>query len=341
MAEKTTVSKKKISADWLLQGALSRIGDMLDSVTGRKWTPASSLATSGLIERLKKLLDKEAREVPGKGTVVPHNIKLKMQWDKFSTDAEDAIAKLQNELLIAAADHINDRLYYTYAPLKLEVKQDYFTEGVKLFVSFDTFAQEANEGELNVTMPAINIPGALLSAPEPAVPRSTEFIARFEAGGKARERKLQLNAGDRLSIGRTGSNDLVIDDASVSKIHASLALNAEGALSVADTGSTNGTFINGVRMSYGKASVLTEEDVVRFGSVDVVFEKLPDEPSSSAPEQDADDQTVQIDGFEFTSRHDEKTGPDIPSPDEEKGGEDETAAANQEENEEEEADKAE
>ena len=42
-----------------------------------------------------------------------------MQWDKFSTDAEDAIKKLEHELLTAAIDHINDNRYHTYAPSEI------------------------------------------------------------------------------------------------------------------------------------------------------------------------------------------------------------------------------
>ena len=73
-----------------------------------------------MIERIKKLLDSEAKNFPGKGRVVPHNIKLKMQWDKFSDEYETAMDALHNELLTAAIDHINDSLYYTFAPVSLE-----------------------------------------------------------------------------------------------------------------------------------------------------------------------------------------------------------------------------
>lgn len=121
MTEKTPDSNKGFSADWLLRGSLTKIGDMFDPLTGRRWVPSSSLAASELIEKIKRLLDAEAQHVPGKGTVVPHNIKLKMQWDKFSTDAEEALKKLEYELLAATADHINDLRYYTYPPISLEV----------------------------------------------------------------------------------------------------------------------------------------------------------------------------------------------------------------------------
>src|SRR5204863_4259705 len=105
--------KKPLSVEWLMRGVLTKLGDSLDRFTGRHWVPSSTLAASELIGRIKKLLDAEAKQVSGKGTVVPHNIKLKMQWDKFSDDSETALDALRDELLAAAVDHINDSLYYT------------------------------------------------------------------------------------------------------------------------------------------------------------------------------------------------------------------------------------
>jgi hypothetical protein len=241
---------------------------------GRKWTPSSSLATSELIERLKKLLDSEARQVPGKGTVVPHNIKLKMQWDKFSDDASDSLERLETELLAAAADYINDSLYYTAAPLRIKVTPDYFVEGVKLHAGFDE--PDGEEAELNVTMPAINISNAVAEAPA-QIATSKSYIARFEIKGAMKQKTLEFPPRGRLAVGRTGSSDLILDDISVSKIHASLAIDAAGELSVADTGSTNGTFINGERISYGTATRLVRGDRVKFGEVEVEFEPVASE----------------------------------------------------------------
>lgn len=287
MTEKQPVAKKHFTADWLMQGVLTRIGDTFDRLTGRRWIPSSSLATSGLIERLLKLIDSEAVEVAGKGTVVPHNIKLKIQWDKFSTDADDSIEKLENELLIAAADHINDCLYYTHAPLHIEVKPDYFTEGVKLFVSFDKFGGEDHEAELNVTVPSIKLNNEQTNLPDKKTDvGEITFIARFKIKDAARERKLSFHQDTRLSIGRTGSNDLILDDVSVSKIHASLVADRDDNLSLADTGSTNGTFINDTRIAYGKAVKLVGGDRVKFGSVEVVFERVEDASALAKTEDD-------------------------------------------------------
>jgi pSer/pThr/pTyr-binding forkhead associated (FHA) protein len=64
-----------------------------------------------------------------------------------------------------------------------------------------------------------------------------------------------------------------LHDTSVSKIHATLLMNQQGTLLVADTGSTNGTFINGRRISYGEARQIADGDVVGFGDVEVRFRR--------------------------------------------------------------------
>ncbi len=320
MTEKPPAPKKGFSADWLLRGSLTKIGDTFDRFTGRRWVPSSTLATSELIERIKKLLDAEAKEIPGKGTVVPHNIKLKIQWDKFSTDAEESIKKLEYELLAATADHINDSLYYTYAPISLEVKPDYFIEGVKLMVSFDRFTDDDRDVEMNLTIPGIEVADMLPDAASTPVAPGQIYVARFRTSGLDKEKRLEFPPGGRISVGRTGSSNLVIDDSSVSKIHAALSVGEDGVLSVADTGSTNGTFINDERISYGKATRLVANDRVKFGTVEVTFEQAA-QPTVQAEEADEapKEEVIEIDGFEFkrkSSENEAESLPAIPIPDE-------------------------
>ena len=274
MSENTTSTKKSFSIDWLIRGVLTKFGDIFDTLTGRRWKPSSSLATSELTEKLKKLLDLEVRDLKEKGKFVPHNLKLKMQWDKFSTDSEKALKTLQNELLIAAIDHINDNRYQTYEPINLEVKPDYFTEGVKLIASFDKVGKEENEAAMNVTVPDIKVGDF---APTPPIieiePQKEIVTAEYSVGGKPKSVKLVFSPGTRRSVGRNKQNDLVIEDNSVSKIHAAIVLNRENQLQIADTGSTNGTFINDQRISYGKAVTISDSDNVKFGTVEVSIKR--------------------------------------------------------------------
>ncbi|HTK38133.1 MAG TPA: FHA domain-containing protein [Pyrinomonadaceae bacterium] len=293
-------TKKSFSPDWLVRGVLTKLGDTFDRLTGRGWKPSSSLATSELIEKLKALLDAEAQDLGDKGIFVPHNISLKMQWDKFSTDSEKSMKALENEMLTAVVDHINDKRYYTRGPIELHVKPDYFTQGVKLFVSFDKSSDDEREAAIHVSAPANNT--ADLPAAEIDRLKIDGFRARFATNDKPREVLLSFANRKRNSVGRTKENDLDIDDASISKSHASLAVNGEGQLIVADTGSTNGTFVNDVRVPYGKALPVRDRDRVKFGIVEVTFERVPAPVAEVEAPEPIGDKTVTIDGFDFTQR---------------------------------------
>jgi pSer/pThr/pTyr-binding forkhead associated (FHA) protein len=219
--------------------------------------------------------------------------------------------KLEYELLTAVIDHINDNRYHTYAPLKLEIKPDYFTEGVKLLASFDKFAEEQSDAELNVTVPNLkNIIIPALEAPQIVEEEAEVFIAEFTVNDKPKKVELAFKNGQRLSVGRTRENALSIDDTSVSKIHASLILNNEKQLMVADTGSTNGTFINDKRIAYGKAFPVADGDKVKFGTVEVSITYVPKEVEEIAeseeipPPNSAIETQQMISGEEYLERED-------------------------------------
>lgn len=269
MAESANQKKAVgFSVDWLVKGSLTKVGDIVDRLTGRGLKKASSLATSELNERLKLLFDAEAREGADKRKYVPHNIRLKMQWDKFASDSENALTKLENELLIAAVDHINDKHYFTHAPLSIQVKPDYFTSGVVLQMGFEKLDGD-KDGEIahHITVDGLKSEDLL---PSETIPKLSETVLlRFSVNGKDVEKTFEFNEGQRFPIGRTKENTIQIDDQSISKAHATLMLNKEGKIVVADTGSTNGTFVNGTRIPYGKAAELRATDKLMFGVVAV------------------------------------------------------------------------
>lgn len=82
----------------------------------------------------------------------------------------------------------------------------------------------------------------------------------------------------RISIGRDKSNSLVINDEGVSVFHAELR-QEDGKVFIWDSGSVNGTFVNGEKVS-GKREV-TAGDVIRFHLIDV---QLIDPSKGPAPE---------------------------------------------------------
>ena len=101
-----------------------------------------------------------------------------------------------------------------------------------------------------------------------------EVKARINFPNGSREIPLIFKPGGRrLNVGRASDNELTLNDASVSKIHAALLMTSEGTILVADTGSTNGTYINGRRITYGESRPVEEGDVLGFGDIEVRLRK--------------------------------------------------------------------
>ncbi len=77
---------------------------------------------------------------------------------------------------------------------------------------------------------------------------------------------------DSFSIGADLHNDLVLDDSTVSRRHCEIVLNEEG-YAIHDLGSTNGTWVQGVRI---KQAFLDEGTELQLGSTRLVFCPLPE-----------------------------------------------------------------
>lgn len=75
-----------------------------------------------------------------------------------------------------------------------------------------------------------------------------------------------------VSVGRLGStNDIVINDQSVSACHAVFEPVAAGRFHVRDMGSKNGTFVNDRPVAKGQTQDIEPGDVLRFGAVKLMF----------------------------------------------------------------------
>ena len=69
-----------------------------------------------------------------------------------------------------------------------------------------------------------------------------------------------------ITLGRSSSCDLTIADTEISRQHAQISMSLEGAL-LADLGSTNGTFVNGIRLTSPRRIV--EGDSITIGATDI------------------------------------------------------------------------
>jgi HD-GYP domain-containing protein (c-di-GMP phosphodiesterase class II) len=90
-------------------------------------------------------------------------------------------------------------------------------------------------------------------------------------------------SGNVLRAGRLGTLEIVLDDASVSRRHAEVR-QADTGWWVRDLESTNGTYVNGVRLGPGERQ-LHPRDIVQFGKVAMMVELPEPDQTPVSPRQ--------------------------------------------------------
>ena len=273
MSEEKEKEKKRDEAlvERLMRRVLEGFASVVDRKLGREAQPQGGFTTTKLVERMKHLIAERVRTDARGRRIAPHLFKLKVEWGTHSEAPPEYIKELENEVLAAAIDYINDQRLLTLAPVKVETSSDIFTSGIAVDPTYGEFEEDMKqreESEQRAREVAESVPRSHITHGD------TTVTARVTLPEGTREKVLQFRPGGRrMSVGRFSDNDLQLEHPSVSKVHAALVMNREGTLLVADTGSTNGTFINGRRLSYGEARHIEEGDVVGFGDVEVRFKR--------------------------------------------------------------------
>ena len=81
--------------------------------------------------------------------------------------------------------------------------------------------------------------------------------------------QIKLGTGTHM-VGRLAGSAIFVDDARVSRRHAEIVVQ-EGHVTIFDVGSTNGTFVNGTKIS--RPTELNSGDVVTVGTTDLTVRK--------------------------------------------------------------------
>ena len=121
-------------------------------------------------------------------------------------------------------------------------------------------------GDVSLALAELNRESTRDKVREPAVATSAAGLATAE-----HKLVLRLGADDHeingsFTIGRSSSSDMVIADSEASRVHAEVAL-VDGALSVRDLGSTNGTRVNDRIIE--ASTLLSAGDVIRIGNTEI------------------------------------------------------------------------
>lgn len=137
-------------------------------------------------------------------------------------------------------------------------------------------SSRSSEGRVPSPTPGPSVPSA--SAEELLTIRIHERSAQ-QTGTSTGNERVQLFEGNELSLGRVLENDVVLPKGNVSKKHARLA-RRDGRIVVVDLKSTNGTWVNGKRITV--PVVLKARDRISIGDFTIEIEHTAVEPAQPA-----------------------------------------------------------
>lgn len=75
----------------------------------------------------------------------------------------------------------------------------------------------------------------------------------------------------KIIVGRTSTQDIIIDDLKVSKFHAYFEYTSNNQYALIERGSTNGTILNGVKLEPSIQNIVKDQDKISFGGINYIF----------------------------------------------------------------------
>lgn len=253
--EKTTSAASRI--EFFVRRLFERIGGALDFALRRPLNPQPRTDLTALIPPIERAIEEHLRR-EGSRITAPNLIELRYDYETYSQMGQPRLEFLQRELRTTVHEYIHNRRYVTLGEVEVKVGFDVFTRKLTITAAFPDQALE----------PAAESQPAAEAKP---VVQRCEVTLRLSQG-RSELRAPVMSDADRVGVGRSRDNKLVIDDPTVSNVHAAFTLTANGALWLADLGSRNGTFVNSVRLGPGDKSIVRAGDRLRFGDVEATLE---------------------------------------------------------------------
>ena len=131
------------------------------------------------------------------------------------------------------------------------------------------FGEDPKSLERLGTQPVYQRESQLQSTEETVVQNSPKTVTLTGEGSGVRS--IQLHPNQKVTVGRSASSNVQIDNQYVSNQHLSFLLNDNGTVTVTDLGSSNGTYVQGVKLSAHTPHIIYPGDRIILGSEDVVY----------------------------------------------------------------------
>jgi hypothetical protein len=262
----------------VLRGIETRIESLFEGVFGRAFR--THVQPVELARKLAKEMD-EHRSVSVSRVYVPNEYTLYLSppdRSQFSAYEGSLVGELQEYL----GEHARREGYALLGPPRVLLETDSDLAVGEFGISTRLTQSEEPSQEAPARLPAsvrVAVPAAPLPTPPVDVPEATVIYSAPDPPPAPTPPEPQVTltvdgrvvplSSDRVVIGRSRECDVRVDDGNVSRRHAELNRDDDERWSVVDLGSTNGTEVNGSRIT--SRTPLANGDRIAIGGTELVF----------------------------------------------------------------------
>ncbi|HWQ36165.1 MAG TPA: FHA domain-containing protein [Blastocatellia bacterium] len=241
-----------------------RIGGALDFALRRPLNPQPRTDLTALIPPIERAIEEKLRRTSSR-VIAPNLIELRYDYETYSQLTKPRVEYLRRELRATIYEYIHNRRYATLSDVQVTVTFDVFTRGLVIKARFPDEAAAPGEAKDEQASEA--------AASAVQADKRCEVTLRPVTGSRFGDFHVTLSSSAApAGLGRSRSNRVIIDDPTVSAIHAAITLNPNGSVVLTDLGSSNGTFVNGVPIVSGDKTIIRSGDRLRFGEVETIVE---------------------------------------------------------------------
>lgn len=207
-----------------------------------------------IASRLRREVDHKALTVAAGRTLAPNVFDVQLSGEDFAR-AQEWGTPLAEELCDVVINHVRSQGYTLQGPVRISFRRQ----------------EELRAGDFEIvsrTEKATGTPGPALP-PVPAAPSRPPV--RLQPVLDIDGQRYSLNAPS-IVLGRSSEADILVEDTGVSRRH--LEIRTEnGVTHAVDMGSTNGSYVNGQRVS--GSTELTDGSTITMGRTKIIFRLLP------------------------------------------------------------------
>ncbi|KRE67015.1 MULTISPECIES: FhaA domain-containing protein [Micrococcaceae] len=216
-----------------------------------------------IASRLRREVDHKAITIAAGRTLVPNVFDVQLSDEDFGR-AQEWGTPLAEELCDVVINHVRSQGYTLQGPVRISFRRETALRPGDFEIASST---EKSQGPGGATPPRPNVPAAPSRPP-----------VRLQPVLDIEGQRYSLNAPS-IVLGRSSEADIHIDDTGVSRRHLEIRT-ANGATSAVDLGSTNGSYVNGQKVS--GSIELTDGSTITMGRTKIIFRLLPANPGGHA-----------------------------------------------------------